>query len=63
MPAIESPSILILSVAALVAYFIGALPFAYGVGKTRGVNIFDVGSGQAGAPKGGAPFFFAGPGR
>ena len=49
MPAIESPSILILSVAALVAYFIGALPFAYGVGKTRGVNIFDVGSGQAGA--------------
>lgn len=49
MPAIQTPPLPTLALAALVAYLLGALPFAYGVGRTRGVNIFAVGSGQAGA--------------
>ena len=49
MPPIQVPSLVNLSLAALVAYLLGALPFAYGVSKTRGVNIVEVGSGQAGA--------------
>jgi glycerol-3-phosphate acyltransferase PlsY len=48
MPLIQTPALFNLTVAALVAYLLGALPFAYGVSKSRGVNIFDVGSGQAG---------------
>jgi glycerol-3-phosphate acyltransferase PlsY len=49
MAALEAPSLVNLSLASLVAYLLGALPFAYGVSKTRGVNIFAVGSGQAGS--------------
>lgn len=48
MPLIQTPALFNLIVAALVAYLLGSLPFAYGVSKSRGVNIFDVGSGQAG---------------
>ncbi|MCS6866923.1 MAG: glycerol-3-phosphate 1-O-acyltransferase PlsY [Gemmataceae bacterium] len=33
----------------LAAYLIGALPFGYVVGRLRGVNLFDVGSGNIGA--------------
>lgn len=49
MPLIQAPSLLNLTLAALVAYVLGSLPFAYGVSRSRGVNIFEVGSGQAGA--------------
>jgi glycerol-3-phosphate acyltransferase PlsY len=49
IPDIHAPSLVDLSLAGIVAYLLGALPFAYGVSKTRGVNIFAVGSGQAGA--------------
>ncbi|MBI2965520.1 MAG: glycerol-3-phosphate acyltransferase, partial [Chloroflexi bacterium] len=49
MPLIQSPSLLHLTLAALAAYVLGSLPFAYGVSRSRGVNIFEVGSGQAGA--------------
>lgn len=42
------PPLTQLGLAALAGYLLGALPFAYGVSKTRGINIFRVGSGQAG---------------
>src|SRR5258707_5313256 len=34
---------------ALIAYFIGGIPFGYLVGRWRGVNIFEHGSGNLGA--------------
>jgi acyl phosphate:glycerol-3-phosphate acyltransferase len=37
----------------LVGYFIGAVPTAYVIGKLRGVNIFEVGSGNMGATNAG----------
>ncbi len=46
---IESISWFGLAVALLGGYVIGSLPVAYVVGRTRGVNIFEVGTGQAGA--------------
>jgi glycerol-3-phosphate acyltransferase PlsY len=49
IPEIHAPPLVDLSLAAIVAYLLGALPFAYWVSRTRGVNIFAVGSGQAGA--------------
>ncbi|MBM3958880.1 MAG: glycerol-3-phosphate acyltransferase [SAR202 cluster bacterium] len=42
------PPLTQLGLAALLGYLLGALPFAYGVSKTRGIDIFRVGSGQAG---------------
>ncbi|MBI4306407.1 MAG: glycerol-3-phosphate acyltransferase [Chloroflexi bacterium] len=49
MPVIQAPPLLHLGIAALSGYFLGALPLAYVVGKLNGVNIFKIGSGQAGA--------------
>ena len=49
IPDINAPSIVDLSLAGIVAYLLGAFPFAHLVSRTRGVNIFAVGSGQAGA--------------
>ena len=36
-------------IAALVGYLLGSLPFGYLVARTKGVNIFDVGSKNPGA--------------
>ncbi len=44
-----SPEIVNLAYAALVAFFIGAIPAAYVAARLHGINIFDVGSRQAGA--------------
>jgi acyl-phosphate glycerol 3-phosphate acyltransferase len=33
----------------VLAYFVGALPFGYAVGRLRGVNLFEAGSGNIGA--------------
>jgi glycerol-3-phosphate acyltransferase PlsY len=38
-----------LAIAAAAGYLLGALPFGYLVARTRGVNIFEVGSGSSGA--------------
>lgn len=37
----------------LLAYFVGAIPFGYLVGRARGVNLFHVGSGNIGATNAG----------
>ena len=39
----------VLLVAAGAGYLLGALPFAYVVARAKGVDIFKVGSGNAGA--------------
>ena len=44
-----SPEIVNIAFAALVAFFIGAIPAAYVAARLHGINIFDVGSRQAGA--------------
>ena len=44
-----SPEIVNLAYASLVAFLIGALPAAYLAARLHGINIFDVGSRQAGA--------------
>ena len=45
----EVPTIATLVVASVIAYVLGSLPTAYVAGRLKGVNIFQVGSGQAGA--------------
>ena len=37
----------------LLAYLVGAIPFGYLVGRARGVNLFNVGSGNIGATNAG----------
>jgi len=44
-----SPEITNIAYASLVAFFLGAIPAAYLASRLHGVNIFDVGSRQAGA--------------
>ena len=44
-----SPEIVNLAYASLVAFLIGAIPAAYVAARLHGINIFDVGSRQAGA--------------
>ena len=44
-----SPEIVNIAYASLAAFFIGALPAAYIAARIHGINIFDVGSRQAGA--------------
>ncbi len=44
-----SPEIVNLAYSTLVAFFIGAIPAAYLAARLHGINIFDVGSRQAGA--------------
>jgi len=45
----DSPTVASLLTAAVVAYTLGALPSAYVAGRLHGVDIFKVGTGQAGA--------------
>ncbi len=35
--------------AAVIAYALGAIPVAYTIGRINGINVFQVGSRQAGA--------------
>ena len=44
-----TPTIIVFFVAAFIAYVLGALPSAYTVARLNGINIFEVGSHQAGA--------------
>lgn len=44
-----SPEITNIAYASLVAFFLGAIPAAYLASRLHGINIFDVGSRQAGA--------------
>lgn len=46
---IDDPTISILAVAAVIAYFLGSLPTAYLAGRLYGKDIFEVGTRQAGA--------------
>jgi acyl phosphate:glycerol-3-phosphate acyltransferase len=43
------PSSVAVAIPLILAYFIGALPFGYIVGRLRGVNLFTAGSGNIGA--------------
>lgn len=45
----DSPTVASLAATTLVAYLLGALPTAYIASRLRGVDIFRVGTGQAGA--------------
>ena len=45
----ESATIANMAIAAVAGYTLGALPVAYIAGRSKGVNIFEVGSRQAGA--------------
>ena len=47
------PSVAIAIVLLLVAYLIGAIPFGYLIGRFKGVNLFQVGSGNIGATNAG----------
>lgn len=44
----DTPSILLIVYASIVGYVLGSIPAAYLISKAHGVNIFDVGSRQAG---------------
>ncbi len=45
----DAPTISILAIAAIIAYFLGSVPTAYLAGRLYGKDIFQVGSRQAGA--------------
>ena len=45
----DAPTISLLAIAAVIAYFLGSVPTAYLAGKLYGKDIFNVGSRQAGA--------------
>ncbi|MEK9675844.1 MAG: glycerol-3-phosphate acyltransferase, partial [Chloroflexota bacterium] len=44
-----TPTFTVFFFAAFIAYILGALPSAYTVARLNGINIFEVGSHQAGA--------------